>query len=71
MNANSLPPLSSAERMKLYRRRKKDSMMCLLIELRPIEIEILVRRGFLAAEKRNDRSAVINGLYAFLDEMLN
>ena len=71
MKTAALPPLTSAERMKLYRRRKKDSMMCLLIELRPIEIEILVRRGFLQAEKRNDRSAVIDGLYAFLDETLN
>jgi hypothetical protein len=45
-------------------------MRCLMIELRETEIDALIRRGLLKNETRNDPSAIINALYAFLDSTL-
>ena len=45
-------------------------MRCLRIELRNAEIEVLVRRGYLNKETRNDERAVIEALYAHLENTL-
>jgi hypothetical protein len=60
----------AAERMRLHRERRRIGMHCLMIELRGSEVAELVRRGFLKQETRNDRNAIIEALYAHLDETL-
>jgi len=35
----------AAERMRLYRERRRSGLRCLLIELRETEIDALIRRG--------------------------
>jgi hypothetical protein len=63
-------PSPAAERMRRHRKRRRDGLRCLTIELRDTEIDPLIRRGLINSETRNDRSAIMNALYAFLDSTL-
>jgi hypothetical protein len=56
--------------MRRHRERRRDGLRCLTIELRETEIDALVRRGLINSETRNDPGAMMDGLYAFLDNML-
>jgi hypothetical protein len=63
---------SAAERMRRHRERRRDGLRCLIIELRETEIDALIRHGLLLnGETRNDPSAIIDALYAFLDDTLD
>ena len=63
-------PLSSgARRMARHRRRRRQGLRCLIVELRETEIDALIRRG-LAPESRSDLAAVRKALYRFFDDML-
>jgi hypothetical protein len=62
--------LSAAERIRLYRERRRNGMRSLWIELRVTEIEALVRIGLLKAETRNDQNAIREALYEYLDQTL-
>ena len=61
---------SAAERMRRHRRRRRNGLRCLIIELCETEVNKLIREGFLAAETRNDSSAVTRAFYDFLDSTL-
>ena len=63
-------PSAAAERMRLYRERRRQGLRCLIIELRETEIDVLVRRNLLKAETRNDMYAVRRALYQYLDQTL-
>ena len=76
----TLPPLScadtatrtaAAERMRRHRQRRRDGLRCLGIELRETEIDALIHKGLLKPETRNDTSAIIQALYAHLDNTLD
>ena len=60
----------AAERMRRHRRRRKNRMRCLTVELRETEIDALVRRGLLKPEERNELSAVRESFYAYLERTL-
>ena len=60
----------AAERMRRHRQRRRDGLRCLIIELRETEIDVLIRKGLLKPETRNDTSAIIDALYAYLDHTL-
>ena len=60
----------AADRMRLHRQRRRAGMRCLMIELRETEIDALIRKGFLKADTRNNASAIIDALYAHLDQAL-
>ena len=60
----------AADRMRLHRERKKNGMRCLMIELRETEIDVLIRKGFLTADTRNDTSEIIDAIYAYFDREL-
>ena len=64
-------PSAAAERMRLFRERKRKGLRCLTIELRKTEIDALVRKGLLNGEMRNDPNAVVEALYAHLDQTLD
>ena len=64
-------PSLAAERMRRHRQRRRNGLRCFTVELRATEIETLIRKGLLRWEMRNDRSAIINALYAFFDYTLN
>jgi hypothetical protein len=59
-----------AERMRLYRNRRRKKLRCVTIELRETEIEALIRKGILAREMRNDTIAIREALYAYFDRTL-
>lgn len=60
----------AAERMRLHRERKKHGMKCVLIELRNEEIDALIRKQLLKPETRNDREAIAEALYGWLEKEL-
>jgi hypothetical protein len=60
----------AAERMRRHRQRRREGLRCLLIQLRETEIDALIGKGLLEPETRNDRKAILAGLYAFLDRTL-
>ena len=67
------PPIAcsaAAERMRVLRQRRKEGLRCLTIELRETEVDVLIRRGLLEANARNDRLAVMNALHAHLEVSL-
>jgi hypothetical protein len=61
----------AAERMRRHRQRRRDGLRCLVIELRETEIDALIRKGLLKPETRNDTSAIIDALYAYLESTLD
>jgi hypothetical protein len=64
-------PNLAAERMRRHRQRHHNGLRCFTIELHVIEIEALIGKRLLSWEMRNDRSAIINALYAFFEQTLN
>jgi hypothetical protein len=61
----------AAIRMRRSRRRRRDGLRCLRIELRETEIDALADRRLLKPEARNNRSAVTAALYGFLEQELD
>jgi hypothetical protein len=53
-----------------HRRRRRNGMRCLTIELRKTEIDRLIRRKLLAPQSRNDLGALRKALYDFFDATL-
>ena len=64
-------PSAAALRMRRHRERRKDGLRCMTIELRETEVTALVRKGFLKEDARNNRGAVMNAFYGFLDRTLD
>jgi hypothetical protein len=62
---------TAAERMRRHRQRRRDGLRCLVIELRETEIDTLVCKGLLKSETRNDTRAIIDALYAHLENTLD
>ena len=57
---------AAAERMRRHRQRQSKGLRCLTIELHETEVDVLIQRGLLKAEMRNNSSAVIEALYDYL-----
>ena len=64
-------PSLAAVRMRRHRRRRRDGLRCLRVEIRATEIEMLIRKGLLMRGMRNDRNEIIKALYVFFDYTLN
>jgi hypothetical protein len=64
-------PSQSAMRMRRSRKRRREGLRCLRIELRATEIDALVRKKYVKTEARDERNALIQGLYEFLEEKLD
>lgn len=61
---------AAADRMRLYRLRKRCRLRCLAIELPEKHIAALIRRGLLKQQARNDVDAVAQALYVHLARTL-
>jgi len=61
---------SGAARMARHRRRRKKGLRCVTIELREVELDVLIRRGRLALNSRRDIQAIRKALHEFLDDAL-
>ena len=61
----------AAERMRRHRERRREGLRCVTIELRETEIDVLVQKGLLRSDARNDARAVREALYQYFDSTLN
>jgi hypothetical protein len=64
------PPIAcsaAAQRMRAHRDRRRAGLRCVVVQLRETEIDVLIRKGLLKADARNDRYAVRNALHAHFD----
>jgi hypothetical protein len=57
--------------MRRHRQRRRDGMRCLQLEIRDTEIEELIRRKLLKEETRNDKQAILDAFYEFLEDALD
>jgi hypothetical protein len=62
------PRSAAAERMRAHRRRRRDGLRSLTIELRDTEINALIGKK---ADARNDLDAIRDALYAHLERTLD
>jgi hypothetical protein len=59
-----------AQRMRAHRERRRKGLHCYTLEIRAREIQVLVERGLLERDARNDPYAVKMALYRHLDKTL-
>ena len=68
-----LPPTTrsaAAERMRAHRDRRRKGLRCFTLEIRRREIDVLVKRGLLEPDARNDPYEVKMALYRHFDKTL-
>jgi hypothetical protein len=61
---------AGAQRMALYRVRRRKGLRCVMIELLDVEINMLIRRGWLARDRRADPVALRDAFHMMLDDVL-
>jgi hypothetical protein len=61
---------SAAERMRAHRERRRLGLRCLTVQLRETEIDVLVGKGLLPPETRNDSRAIIEAVHRHFDQTL-
>ena len=61
---------AAAERMRAHRDRRRAGLRCVVVQLRETEIDVLIRKGLLKADARNDLYAVRNALHGHFDRTL-
>ena len=61
---------AGARRMALHRERRRKGLRCITIEILEAEINMLIRRGWLARDRRADPVEVKKALHAMLDDVL-
>ena len=73
VNICTTPPAGPAERMRRYRRRRREGYHYVRIPLHATEIDDLIKMGRLNEEPRQDgeavKSAVLGLIHYALDEM--
>jgi hypothetical protein len=63
---DEIVPITAAERMRLYRRRRRNGLRSVRILLHETEIDSLIDRGFLKRERRGNWDAVENAINGFI-----
>jgi hypothetical protein len=58
---------AGAKRMRATRRRRREGLRCILLDLRDDEIDRLIALGHLRQADREDKNEVLLALYRFLD----
>ena len=67
------PPIAcsaAARRMRAHRQRRREGLRCVVVQLRETEIDVLIRKGLLQADARNDVYAVRDALHVHFDRTL-
>jgi hypothetical protein len=72
MNKHSpqIVPSLAANRMRLYRERRRLGLRSIMIELRETEIDVLVRKGLLNQGRRDDPKAIVKALHTHLADII-
>ena len=68
--ASASKPSVAAQRMRLYRQRRRRGERSVRILLSAHDIETLVRKGYLDAEARHDRAAIQDAVEACVMDAL-
>jgi hypothetical protein len=58
---------SAAERMCLYRERRRRGLSCIKVQLRRSEVDALIACGLLEPADRQDRGVLAAALHRYLD----
>jgi hypothetical protein len=69
----SAAPMSrsaAAERMRAHRERRRLGLRSVVIQIREREIDVLIRRGLLNADARNNIRAIGDAIHAHFDKTL-
>jgi hypothetical protein len=61
---------SAADRMRSHRERRRLGLRCLTVQLRETEIDVLIGKGLLMPEARNEVRAIIQALHCHFDQTL-
>ena len=61
---------AAAERMRAHRERRRMGLRSVTVQLREKEIQVLIQKGFLKADARNNSYAIGNAMHAYLDRTL-
>ncbi len=64
-------PLTGSQRVSLSRRRKREDILFVGIEILPTERDALIRTGLLNKADRNNKIAVRDALYAYFEKYLD
>jgi hypothetical protein len=59
-----------AERMRLFRRRRKFRRQVVKVEVHPGELDALINRGYLQPKDRDDREVLAAAITAFFSDAL-
>jgi hypothetical protein len=60
----------AAERMRLYRRRRRLKSRPMTVEIAPFEVDALVKHRYLDPKKRDDWNEIQFAVRAFLSDQL-
>jgi hypothetical protein len=60
----------AAQRMRNCRERRREKKMWLPVEIHEVEIDALIKLGHLDKASRQNKDAILQGLYRFLDAAL-
>jgi hypothetical protein len=53
-----------------HRKRRQAGLRCVVVQLRQTEVDVLIRKGLLSADARNDVYAIRDALHAHFDRTL-
>ena len=71
MQDTECPTVSAAAmRMRRSRKRRRDGLRCFAVQLRETEIDVLISKGLLMPEARNDTRAIIQAVHHHFDKTL-
>ena len=62
---------AAAQRMRAHRKRRRAGLRCVIVQLRATEIDVLIKRGLLKDDARNDPYAIRDAVHAHLDRTLS
>ena len=61
---------AATRRMRAHRDRRRKGLRCIRVELRETEVDVLIRKGLLKPDARNDASAIRDALHVHFDPTL-
>jgi hypothetical protein len=67
------PPIAcsaAAQRMRAHRKRRRAGLRCVVVQLRETKVDVLIRKGLLKADARNDVRAIRDALHGHFDKTL-
>jgi hypothetical protein len=72
MTDATTPPISpAAARMRRHRKRRRDGLRCLTVQLRETEIDMLICKALLKPELRHSKNAIVKALHDHFDLTLS